>query len=179
MSANRVLSCPIPENLNPLSPNGFMLSIEKLPQLTYFSQEIAVPSVSLREEEILTPLSRISIPSDVLDFSSLDVTFLVDEKMENYKAIYDWMKGLGFPESYDEMRAFLASSNRQTSSTLSKYYSDGVVMVLGNSGKSIQNIRYIDMYPISLSALTFSSTNSDVQYLVGTASFSYTYYKFE
>lgn len=177
--ANRILSCPIPENLNPLSPNGFMLSIEKLPGLTYFSQEIAIPSVSLREEEIFTPLSRISIPSDVLDFSSLDVTFLVDEKMENYKAIYDWMKGLGFPESYTEAKEYLDNSNRQSSSTLAKFYSDGVVMVLGNSGKSIQSIRYIDLYPTSLSALTFASTNSDVQYLVGTASFSYTYYKFE
>ena len=30
--------------------------------------------------------------------------FLVDENMENYKTIYDWIYGLGFPETAQQFK---------------------------------------------------------------------------
>jgi hypothetical protein len=179
MSSNRVLSCPIPEDINPLSPNGFKLSIERLPGLTYFAQEVNIPEVSINQNEFGNPLVKINIPGDQLDFSALTVNFLVDSDMANYKAIFNWLNGLGFPESYEQAANYLASVGREGDSPMSKYFSDGVLMILGNTGNMIQQIRYIDMYPISLGSLSFSSTNTDVQYLVGSVTFLYTYFKFE
>jgi hypothetical protein len=99
--------------------------------------------------------------------------------MANYKAIFNWLNGLGFPESYEQAANYLASVGREGDSPMSKYFSDGVLMILGNTGNTTQQIRYIDMYPISLGGLSFSSTNTDVQYLVGSVTFLYTYFKFE
>ena len=49
-------TCTLPENIIPLSPNGFMFSILKLPELSYFSQEVSVPSLSLPIVEVATPV---------------------------------------------------------------------------------------------------------------------------
>ena len=35
----RTLTCPIPATINPLQNNGFLFSIEKLPDMQYFCQE--------------------------------------------------------------------------------------------------------------------------------------------
>ena len=85
----RTLSCPLPENINPLSPNGYMFSIEKLPSLSYFCQEVNLPSLNLPEATQLNPFTKIPIAGDQLEFGQLTIQFLVDDVMGNYKAIHD------------------------------------------------------------------------------------------
>ena len=86
-----MLTCPFPVNLNPLSPNGFQFSIKKLPELIYFSQEVALPGISLPTVDVNTPLSTIKIAGDLMTYQPLEISFLVDEKMSNYLAIHDWI----------------------------------------------------------------------------------------
>lgn len=174
----RTLSCPIPANTNPLSPNGYMFSIQKLPELTYFCQEVTLPSVSMVSIEQANPFVKIPQPGEMLDFDPLRVQFLVDSKMENYKAIFDWIYGLGYPESnadginYSSLNRDLATKVNET------LFSDAVLTILDNNNNPIQSIQFIDVYPTSIESLTFTSTNNDVQYLVGNVNFAYTLYKF-
>jgi len=51
------LTCPIPSNINPLSPNGFQFSIAKLPDLTYFAQQVTIPGISLPAFEANNPFA--------------------------------------------------------------------------------------------------------------------------
>ena len=46
-----------------------------------------------------TYLKDLPIPGDKMEFEDLNVRFLVDENLENYMEIQNWMRGLGFPES--------------------------------------------------------------------------------
>ena len=156
------LSCPMPENINPLSPNGFMLSIQKLPSLTYFCQRVNLPAISLPAADQATPFVNIPHKGEILEYEDLIVEFLVDSKMENYKAINYWMTD-GFPDN----------------SPPEDLFSDGTLHVLDVNNQIAQSIKFVDMVPVSLQGLTFESTASDVQYLVGTATFRYSYYKFE
>lgn len=174
----RLLTCPLPENLNPLSPNGYMFSIEKLPSLSFFCQQVTLPAVSLPEAMQLNPFVKIPVAGDQLDYGMLTVEFLVDEKMENYKAIHHWITSLGFPESYEEYTNFLDEAKIPGLSEIAKSYSDGTLTILGNNNVPIQTVQFKDLIPSSLESLTFLSTNQDVQYLVGSASFQYSYYKF-
>lgn len=171
------LSCPVPANINPLSPNGFQFSIVKLPELSYFAQQVNLPPITLGAPEQNTPFVTVPVPGEMLTYEQLTVQFLVDEQMSNYKAIHDWMVGLGFPENYDQYANFV---NQETSkvSELQKNYSDGTLQILGPNNKPIQTIQFIDLFPISLETLMFDSTTSDVQYLVGNVTFRYTLYKF-
>lgn len=175
---NRILSCPFPENLSPLSPNGYRFSIQKIPELSYFCQEVQLPDLILGDILQTNPLTNIALPGDQVTYSPLEVTFLVDNKMSNYKAIYNWVVGLGFPQDNSQFQDLLNSSTQSDISDAGKVHSDGTLIVLDNMSNPIQTIQFIDMVPISLGSLTFTSTSQDVQYLVGRASFRYTYYKF-
>jgi hypothetical protein len=173
---NRILSCPVPENINPLSPNGYMFSIQRLPKVSFFCQEVNLPTLTLGSTQQSTPLSQAILAGETLDFAPLTIQFLVDNVMGNYKSIHDWMIGLGFPENHEQYQSML--NNAPAGSNLNKSYSDGTLIVLGNSNNTIQTIQFVDLIPESLDSLTFVSTSQDVQYLAGSATFRYSYYKF-
>lgn len=174
------LTCPIPNNINPLQSNGFMLSITKLPQVSYFCQEANVPDLQLPSVDIENPLSTTPIPGDKLVFGEFNATFLVDEEMSNYIAIHNWMVGLGFPKSHAQYRKFIRDNTSLAApSELATGYSDGVLQVLNSSNNTVKSVRFIDMFPTSLQSLQLRSTDTDTSYLAGNVSFRYTYYEFE
>ena len=166
----------MPSNMNPLSPNGYQFGVQRLPNLTYFCQEVNLPDVSLGVAEIATPFVVYPIPGEQVEFGVLNVQFLVDSEMNNYKAIFDWLQGLGFPESYDQ---YIAQTKAElTVSENASAISDATLTILGSNSRPIRNIRFVDCMPVALSSMTFTSTAQDVQYLVGNATFRYSYYKF-
>jgi len=176
------MGCPIPSNINPLSPTGFRLAITKLPEITYFCQEANIPSIDLEPIPIGTPFSTSQVPGEILDFGQLTINFIVDENLANYKAIYNWIIGLGFPENYLQYQS-LASSTLpvQTNThfgTQEGNFSDGVLEILGSNNIAVQAIKFKDLHPVSVSGLNFRANVDDIQYLTGTASFKYTYYDF-
>ena len=174
----KTLSCPIPSNINPLSPNGFMFSINKLPELSYFCQVVNLPGLTLGSPDMATPFVNQPIPGEMLSFETLNVQFLIDEEMENYKAIHNWLIALGFPEDYQQYIDGLAVNKTQSLSELAKNYSDGSLTILGSNNRQVQTVAFADIFPISIETITFQSTNTDVMYLVGSATFKYAYYKF-
>ena len=174
------LTCPIPDTVNPLSPTGFQFSIRKLPELTYFAQQVNLPGLTLGMPEQNTPFSVAPIPGEMLTYDALTVQFMVDESMRNYKAIHNWLVGLGFPEDNEQYKDIIsAQSDPLTSSSETmKNYSDATLEILGSNNTSIQTIQFVDLFPISLDSLIFQSNDSDVTYIIGNANFRYSYYKF-
>lgn len=171
------ISCPFPDNIVPLSPNGFMLSIAKLPSVNFFCQQVDLPEVDLGDIEQATPLTIVPVPGEMLSFGELRVQFLVDAEMANYQAIFNWMNGLGFPIKHEQYTDYVATDNTHFSE-LAKNYSDGTLSILTGTNTVAKQVQFIDLYPTTLGSLTFQATNTDVQYLVGNATFKYTYYKF-
>jgi len=170
-------ACPVPDNINPLSPIGFRLDIEKLPNVSYFCQEATIPDISLSSIPVPTPLAQIQIPDTIINYGDLVVNFLIDEKMENYTALYNWVKGLGFPTDHQEYTDLLNQDQQPNKLELTKNYSDASLHILSSSNNVVKTIRFIDLMPISLASLQFGSNLTDVQYLQGNAIFRYTYYE--
>ena len=175
---SKILTCPLPSNLNPLSPTGFQFSIQKLPNITFFCQEVNLPDISIGSPEFNTPLSMIPIAGEMISYGNLTVQFLVDEQMANYKSIYNWITGLGFPESHQQYKDFISSDSRGIRGELAKNYSDATLTILGPNNTSVQNIQFVDLFPISLDSINFVSNVDDIQYLVGNATFKFNLYKF-
>jgi len=172
-----ILTCPSPSNINPLNPNGFLFSVSKLPELTFFVQDVELPSLSIGTVLQSSSVQDIKIPGETAEFGSLSVSFLVDEQFANYKAIYAWMVGLTYPESHAMYKAFLSSDkNANGYSELTKGYSDASLTILNSSNNPVQRITFVDTFPTSLSTLPFTSQSNDVQFLRATATFDYTYY---
>lgn len=177
MATNNI-SCPIPSNITPLSPNGFMFTVQKLPTLSFFCQQVVLPGITLGAPEFGNPFNVAPVPGETLTYDQLQVQFLVDENMENYKSIYHWIIGLGFPQGYDQYVNLLNEDQRNLINELAKNFSDGTLQILGSNNKVVQEIQFYDMFPITIDSLMFQSTNQDVNYLVGNATFRYGYYKF-
>lgn len=178
MTTNTLYSAKIPSNINPLSPNGFQFSIHKLPQLQYFCQQINLPGITLGEPEFGNPFSTIPLPGEKLTYDQLQVQFLIDENMSNYLAVHNWIVALGFPQSYDQYITFLSEDERGNLNELTKNFSDGSLTILNNLNNPVKTVNFVDMFPTTLETLIFASTNDDVQYLVGQATFRFSYYTF-
>jgi len=171
------ISCPVPANITPMSPNGFNFNILKLPDLTFFCQQVNLPTLSIGSPEQSTPFSINPIPGEMAVFDQLQVQFLIDSEMRNYKAIHNWLVALSFPENYSQYADFINDDeNRYTE--LAKNYSDATLSILKGNNTVASTVQFVDIFPISLESLTFQSTSTDVQYLIGSATFRYTYYKF-
>lgn len=184
-------NCPIPNNINPLQPTGFQLAITKLPEVTFFCQTAIIPEVTIPPVDMGTPLSINKLPGDRITFGEFTVSFLVDENMNNYISIWNWIIGLGFPENYTQYQALLASGQVSTQGASGAYgegipapqfgtiqgdYSDATLQILGSNNVPVRTIHFVDLHPITLSTLEFKANTTDVQYLTGTATFGYTYF---
>jgi hypothetical protein len=172
------ISCPVPDNITPLSPNGFMFNIQKLPDLNFFCQQVNLPGIMLGAPEFGNPFHTQPIPGETLTYDQLTVQFLVDSEMKNYTALYNWIVALGFPNDYEQYLNFINSDDRLGLAELAKNYSDATLQILSGSNQVVKTVQFIDLFPVSIDSLVFQATNQDVQYLVGNATFRYGYYKF-
>ncbi len=86
------------------SPTQFKFSILKLPKVEFFVTQVNIPGITLGTAVQKTPLKNIPTPGDQLNYEDLQVTFQVDENLENYQEIHGWLVGLGFPRDYSEYR---------------------------------------------------------------------------
>jgi len=168
-----------PENLNYLSPLGFRLLLDRIPTTTYFVQSAGIPSIQLGDYTEDTPLVALPYPGDKLRFTPLTITFRVDEDLTNYQELFDWMMGLGYPETTDQ-RAALVNQARGTGlvspGAQDNVYSDGSMIIMTSSQNPNVRISFRDMFPIDLSTLQFDTTAQDVNYLEATATFRYSLY---
>ena len=126
--------------------------------------------------EFGNPLQMQPIPGESLTYDQLQVQFLVDEKMENYISIYNWIVALGFPNDYEQYTNFINEDQRGVIAELSKNYSDGTLQILTHNNQVARTVQFVDMFPTAIDSLMFQGTNTDVNYLVGNVTFRYGYY---
>jgi hypothetical protein len=169
----------VPSNINPLSPQGFRFNITKLPEVEFFCQNVNLPGITLGDPEVNTPFSRIPVPGDMLTFDTLRIQFLVDEDLKNFRAVHNWMYGLGFPISHQQYRNYVGEQNFPMFDELTRNFSDATLLILTNNSNPGIIVNFRNVFPVELSTLEFTATDQDITYFVGTASFRFTYYEFE
>lgn len=162
----------IPENKNFLSPLGFKFQIKKSPNVNFFVQNVNLPGISLIPTETANPFVNIPYSGDHINYDNLLISFKVDEDLNNYKEIHDWIRQLGFPEKFEEYRKI--ASHPLYSGLGTK--SDISLLILSSSRNPKYDIVFKDAFPVSLSSILFDTTNQDVSYLEATATFRYTSY---
>jgi hypothetical protein len=166
----------LPNNINALTPNGFNFSITKLPEVSFFCQRVLIPSISLPTVDQLNPFINRPIPGEIMSFSELTVQFLIDENMSNYKSIFRWMVALGFPESHEQYKSFMGNQDSTVYSELARNYSDATVGVLDAQNNITNSFKFYDIFPIALDPIQLESTAMDVNYVIGSATFKYSYF---
>ena len=168
------------QNRNFLSPVGFKFTLARAPKLAYFTNSANLPGINLGVTEQPSYLSRIPVPGDMMTFNDFTLRFLVDENLENYLEIQKWMRGLGFPESLQEIYNLQSESDligySYSPSQQLNIYSDGTLQILTSSENVQFNVKFLDMFPISLSDIEFDATDTDIQYFTANVTFKYSIY---
>tara|TARA_B100000902_G_scaffold211674_1_gene201278 strand:+ start:1129 stop:1710 length:582 start_codon:yes stop_codon:yes gene_type:complete len=169
------------ENRNFLSPVGFKFALKRSPKTAFFCNQANIPDITLGIAEQPSYLKDIPIPGDKISFGDLNLRFLVDEDLGNYMEIQKWIRGLGFPEALKEFNElekqdylFGAAKFAQRGDQI---YSDGTLQILSSNLVPKFQVVFDDLFPYSLSTMSFDATDTDIEYFTADVSFKYTIYK--
>jgi hypothetical protein len=162
-------------NRNFLSGVGFKFNLTKFPKVDFFSNSARIPELNLELTTQASYLKNIDVPGERLTYGDFTLRFLVDENMENYQSIYDWLTGLGFPETTKEFAEIIKDKDGQRDPK--EAFCDGTLRILNSNYREVGKVKFNDLFPISLTSLEFDATNTDVQFFTAEATFKYTLYK--
>ena len=166
------------DNRNFLSPTGFKFTLTRTPKVAFFCNQANIPDLTLGVAVQPSYTKMLPTPGDMIEFGDLSLRFLVDENLENYMQIQNWIRGLGFPEQISQFAELEESGLVQGNYLKDRQniYSDGTLQVLTSSQIPNFQIVFQDLFPYSLSTMTFDATDTDIQYFTADVSFKYTIY---
>jgi len=151
--------------------------LTKFPKVDFFSNSARIPELNLELTRQPSYLKNIDVPGERLTYGDLTLRFLVDENMENYISVYTWLKGLGFPESTKEFKELTTDKDGQRDPK--EAFCDGTLRILNSNYREVAKVKFIDLFPTSLTSLEFDATNTDIQFFTAEATFKYTIYNLE
>jgi len=181
-----------PTELDYADPTKFKFSINKLPKVEFFTTSCNLPGINLGEAIFPTPLKQIAVMGDDLTFDNLEIGFLVDAKLENYIELHNWLLGLGFPKSRTQFSSFKnantdafptqagstgSATSPGTPSGVQSMFGDATLTIMSAKNNPVVEVRFQDVYPVSIGALAFDQQEGDITYLTSTATFQYKLYE--
>ena len=123
------------DNRNFLSPVGFKFNITKTPKVNFFSNSARIPEIILGTAIQPSYLKDVEVPGDKLQYGDFSLRFLVDEELENYMSIHNWLTGLGYPETTQQFRDVTTNSDNLRDSK--EAFSDGSLHILNSNYRDI------------------------------------------
>lgn len=146
-------------NKNFLMPSGFKLTIDSTlyPNLEFFCTNVTLPEIGIESTSAPFRGDTAFVTGDRVSYGDLAVTVLVDEDMNSYKEVYDWIV-----------------AQAKTDETL---LSDGALSILSSKNRLNNTIRFNDMFPTSLGGVEFV-TSGEAEYLSVEIAFKYTTFTF-
>ena len=171
------MSCNFPNQINNrnfLSPVGFKFTLAKYPKIPFFSNSTRIPEINMGTAIQPTYLKDLDVPGDKLSYGDFSLRFLVDENLENYMVVHNWLTGLGYPETTQQFKDL--TTNDDGVRDLKEQFSDGSLHILNSNFRTQAIVKFRDLFPISLTSLEFEASDTDVNYFTAEVSFKYTVY---
>ena len=184
-----------PTKLDYAAPTQFRFLINQLPKVQYFTTACNIPGISLGDVTFGTPLKDIPLIGEKLTYEDLNISFIVDENLENYIEMNKWITAIGFPKDRSQFRDFRGVTSNTSVATRADFskqadvgavqastperpiFSDSVMTILTNKNNPVVECRFSDCFPTSLSGLDYNQNVTDVDYLTASVTFKYTLYE--
>lgn len=169
-----------PTNRNTLSPINFRMVLQKAPGVTFFLQGFSLPGLTFEGDiNMPTPFVKIPLPGDHLNYSPLTISYMVDEDLNNYFEILNWMIDIGGPRETitpPNPNTIYGLNNSINTDPLATTRSDIKIIVLSSSKNPNIEITFFDAFPVALGELAFNTTATSVNYLETSVTFEYIKY---
>ena len=150
----------IPANKSLLSPNCFRMVFDRFPSVNFFTQTTMIPGVNTNAVRVPnnTPIDHFEV-SGKMEFEALTSNVLIDEDMENYRTIFDWM-----------MKNSIEGVPR---------FSDMTVIALTNN--KVPNIffKYHNSFPIAMTPIDFDTKGTEDEIVQTNIVFQYSHFTIE
>lgn len=165
------------ENRNFLSPSGFKFILSRNRKVDFFSTSVNIPGINLGVAVQSNYFRDIPIPGDKISFDDFSLDFILDENLENYLEIQEWIRGFGFPE-YPEQYSELLNNDKinKGKQNASSGQSDGLLIIYNSNFVPNIEIKFKGLFPVSLSEINFDSSDTQVSYLTAKVMLKYTMY---
>jgi len=162
-------------NPNLLSNVSFNMAIAKFPNVDFYVQSVTLPGVTLSEIQVPTGPFRVPYKevSGSAQFEPLSVTFMIDEDMNNYFELWNWVQivaGIN-TQAYQE----LVSSDPMKAGIKT----DILLNVMTSHRNNNIEFKFIDAFPSGVEAVTFDFRSPSVDYQPMTVSFTYSHFEFK
>ena len=157
-----------PTSTNYLYQTFYKFQMRRLPKVNYFMQKVSLPDfASGGPIEQPTRFVPVKHPNKNVSFENLTIEFLVDENLENWRELYDWMRTIYLVNNYEKFE-----------SETSTHFTEGSILLLNSAMNVNKEIRFHNLLPISLSGIDFDSTDTDLSPRIATATFAFDFYEF-
>lgn len=169
-----------PTNRNGLSPINFKMVLQRAPGITFFLQGLSLPGLTFEGDiNMPTPFVKIPIPGDHINYSPLTVSYMVDEDMNNYFEVLNWMLDISGPRNTitpPSPNQVIEFDNSISTDPSSRIRSDIKILILTSSKNPNIEVTFYDAFPIALGELSFNTTATSVNYLETSVTFEYIRY---
>lgn len=159
------------ENFNYMQPTSFKLVIDRrnYPNLEFFCQNVTHPGMIMNPVELpVRRLAGLPFPGDTLTFNELSTNILLDENLESYTEMFNWIRRLLENNMFN--RNAIGKSSQPN-------YADITLSILSSHNNQTKQVRYIDCVPTSLGDINFESTSSGQEFITFAASFRFNYFE--
>ena len=140
-----------PTNQNALNPTFFRFYLHRVPAVTYFCQSANIPGLSVDPIDQDTFFTNARHPSSKPSYEDLNLTFIVDEDMVNWREIYDWMNSFS---NKDDFVQYVPNE--------SDHFSDATLSILTSGINANLEVTFKNCFPISLGGVNFDSSVTDM-----------------
>jgi hypothetical protein len=155
-------------NINPLYNSYFQLFFGRgTSQMELMCQRVNLPGIALPDQPQPTILSTtIPVPTMVTTFEPLNVEFIVDSDLTNWKSIYSWIRN--FTNIYNDT---------DHNSPYQDWHHEANLFLF-DPATNCQILKVVFHYivPVKLSSITFQADSADAIIQKATCTFKYSYF---
>ena len=164
-------------NINLLQPTSFKLVVERknFINLEFFCQSVAHPNIDV--PAAVVPYSRIgsiSMAGDKLNFGELECIIIVDENMNAYVEMFNWLNRLIQAPQLSEL-----DRTRLKTDTRPATFHDLSLLILNSNNNTSRKIRYIDCVPTGLGNMVMEATTGDTTQITFPVTFRFSYFELD
>lgn len=149
---------------NYLSPIEYRFAIKRLPHVSFFVQGANLPGLSTGTTTLPTPFRDLPLHGDKLDFDDLSIDVAMDENMQSFIEVRNWIVGLTKPQSFYQYANLLEGDG---------LYSDATLIILNSSKNPNIEVTFKDIFPTNLGSVQFDTRATSVDVPVSTMTFKF------
>ena len=161
-----------PCNTDLLQVTKYILTFPRITSTVFFCQSVNIPGITSGTPVQNTPFKDLNIPGDKLLYDDFQMEFLIDEELQSWTSIYDWMRGIAFPHEFAEYKN-LNHQTRYSENAPYPQYADAELKLLSTTNQPLVSFKFHDCFPIALSGFKMDIRLSADNVLTAISTFKY------